>query len=531
MASLTDVVSSYRKSGSGVLGSLSGGIKEKLKEKMDPRRFINQKGILPALFPGLKAFKASGPTKEDLTSGGSLSVASPYFDVIATNTKVAAKNSMALPLMHKDLNVMRQNMTKLVSLTKQRIKNDKKGKVKTLPSPTKTNTKTTVVKSEEEGGGLLGLLATLAGSLMNIGSGIASIVKETLGGLASTIINGLKGLFSIGRLATSLIGSFMGPLLSFLVSPVGLALVFSAAAIALISSLVAKLDTLNLADRKSKTFKTLDTLQKAAGGEGLKPEFQKNEVERVESEGKGSSSAKEAFKKRWQQRMELGGEYSPELAEALKRVHGIEVPKEQIKNSPSKVEDNKDTVAIGDNLANSYMSTNKVDGISKDGASPSQVLNMIKEYAKTHNLSGKTVMLSTGASNNPNEVDTIVPQQIEALKSSGANPVLLNTAMPEVNNKLQKIAESNKVAFDNKLTPAPIPTPVPTPKESGSKVKSYSEELRVNQKKEPSQTVIENTNIQKNDQSKAIPKTSIPSTWDAELIGKKIRNGVMELLY
>ena len=70
MASLADVVSSYRKSGVGVAGSLAGGIKEKLKEKMDPRRFINQKGILPALFPGLKAFKASGPTKEDLTSSG-----------------------------------------------------------------------------------------------------------------------------------------------------------------------------------------------------------------------------------------------------------------------------------------------------------------------------------------------------------------------------------------------------------------------------------------------------------------------------
>ena len=37
MASLTDVVSSYRKSGVGVAGSLAGGIKEKLKEKQNEK--------------------------------------------------------------------------------------------------------------------------------------------------------------------------------------------------------------------------------------------------------------------------------------------------------------------------------------------------------------------------------------------------------------------------------------------------------------------------------------------------------------
>jgi hypothetical protein len=178
------------------------------------------------------------------------------------------------------------------------------------------------------------------------------------------------------------------------------------------------------------------------------------------------------------------------------------------------------TIAIGDKLANDYMSTQKVGGVAKDEATPSQVLSMIKDYAKSNNLRNKTVMLSTGASNNPSEVDAIVPQQIEALKSSGAKPVLLNTSMPEVNNKLQKIADTNKITFDNRLTPAPIPTQVPTPKETGAKVNNSSQELKTNQKKEPSETIIDNKNIQQNDQSKAIPKTSIPSTWDRELVEK-----------
>ena len=164
-------------------------------------------------------------------------------------------------------------------------------------------TTTTIKTDSEEGGGLMGLLSSLAASLMEIGSGIAKIVKETLSGLASTIVNGLKGLFSIGKLATSMIGSFMGPLLSFLVSPVGLTLIFSAAAIALISSLVKKIDLLNLADRGGILYESLDKAQKFAGGEGLKPEFEKGEVESIESQGKGSSSAKAYWKKRHLERI------------------------------------------------------------------------------------------------------------------------------------------------------------------------------------------------------------------------------------
>ena len=557
MASLADVVSSYRKSGTGIAGSLAGGIKEKLKEKMDPRRFINQKGILPALFPGLKAFKASGPTKEDLSSGGSMSAASPYFDIIATNTKVAAKNSMALPLIHKDLNIMRQNMTKLVSLTKQRIKNDKKGKVKTLPSPTKTNTKTTVVKSEEEGGGLLGLLATLASSLMNIGSGIASIVKETLNGLASTIINGLKGLFNIGKLATSLIGSFMGPLLSFLISPIGLGLIFGAALVYALKNFLT-----DVAAGMKRNKEQQERYTQIKSGEANQQTVDKF-VERAKA---GDVTGQKVGQDFGAKDMPLMGTVNEVLKSKLtddeiKQEFGVsrKVLEEYQKRGGKggvfgiarEMGENvkgyePGMVAIGDSIADGFIKNNGVDGLAKVGASPSQVLAMIDEYAANHNLKGKNVVLSTGASNNPAEIESIVPKQIEKLKSLGATPTILGTGPGnsnvnldelKVNERLSKIATESGVKFNGPLTGvsadgihpktdayknllAPTPTPVPAPKETGTKVNNSSQELKANQKKEPSETIIENKNIQQTDQNKAIPKTNIPSTWDRELVEK-----------
>lgn len=122
MATLADLIKKRRESGKSVTSSLSYGLKEKFKEKIDPRRFLDQSGILTALFPQLKAYKAGGSkdsssTKsfDKLSSTPSL-VGYPQFDNIENNTKIAAKNTLVLPAMHRDINVMRQNIIKLVKL-------------------------------------------------------------------------------------------------------------------------------------------------------------------------------------------------------------------------------------------------------------------------------------------------------------------------------------------------------------------------------------------------------------------------------
>ena len=118
---LADIISKRRKSGEGVFTSLGGSIKDKLKEKFDPRQMINQKGVLTALFPGLKAYKALPEVEKkskELSSGVLEQVAltklSPILEDISINTKIAAKNTLTLPTMMRDVNLIRQNIVKLV---------------------------------------------------------------------------------------------------------------------------------------------------------------------------------------------------------------------------------------------------------------------------------------------------------------------------------------------------------------------------------------------------------------------------------
>lgn len=124
MASLADLVAKKRKSGGSITGSLSYGFRERMKETMDPRRMLNQNGLMTALFPKLKAYtageertvKSSGLSKVSKIAESIISPSDSILDSINVNTQITAKNSMVLPAMHRDINVMRQNIVKLVKI-------------------------------------------------------------------------------------------------------------------------------------------------------------------------------------------------------------------------------------------------------------------------------------------------------------------------------------------------------------------------------------------------------------------------------
>jgi hypothetical protein len=118
MAKLSDIIKYQRSQGKGVGSALSGGIKERLKEKFDPRQMFNQKGLMVSLFPGLKSYKAKTSKEKTLskTVSGDLFTIKPIFESIDSGSTLSAKNSMVLPSMHRDFNVMRQNVIKLVKL-------------------------------------------------------------------------------------------------------------------------------------------------------------------------------------------------------------------------------------------------------------------------------------------------------------------------------------------------------------------------------------------------------------------------------
>ena len=100
--SLTDIVKSRREAGEGVFSSLGGAAKERLKEKLDFKRILPQGGLLTALFPKLKAYKAQ-------------KAASPEDRVlknIDTDFKLFAKNSKKLSSISSNFLVMKKEVNK-----------------------------------------------------------------------------------------------------------------------------------------------------------------------------------------------------------------------------------------------------------------------------------------------------------------------------------------------------------------------------------------------------------------------------------
>jgi flagellum-specific peptidoglycan hydrolase FlgJ len=119
---LAEIYRSEKKIGGG-LGSAVG---KRLTEKIDPRKMLDQSGLLVSMFPSLKAYN---PTKNVTATGKQASIDKKeeaqtdvlreilqVSSLVSRNSSINAKNSLVLPAMARDMNLMRQNMAKLVKL-------------------------------------------------------------------------------------------------------------------------------------------------------------------------------------------------------------------------------------------------------------------------------------------------------------------------------------------------------------------------------------------------------------------------------
>jgi len=104
------------KSEMGRGGGLGSAIGKRLREKIDPRQMFDQSGLLTAMFPSLKAYNATAKReeREETNSGGNMS--SAVMGAVLASSNLTAKNTMVLPAMARDMNLMRQNVAKLVKL-------------------------------------------------------------------------------------------------------------------------------------------------------------------------------------------------------------------------------------------------------------------------------------------------------------------------------------------------------------------------------------------------------------------------------
>jgi len=115
MARLADIYKQESKTGGGVSSALG----KRLAEKIDPRQIFDQSGLITAMFPSLKSYSAIKPSggdslKSKITPTAQLD--SGALTDVAVATKMTAKNTMVLPAMARDMNLMRQNIAKVVKL-------------------------------------------------------------------------------------------------------------------------------------------------------------------------------------------------------------------------------------------------------------------------------------------------------------------------------------------------------------------------------------------------------------------------------
>jgi hypothetical protein len=123
MATFTDIVSKQREKGEGMGSSLATAFSERAKERLDPRNYLfKKKGLLTALLPGLKGYQAGGEKLKGEKSEG-LGSAEEILNTIAdrlgdlkTQFRMVAKNSIVLPQMARDTNLVKRNIVKLVKL-------------------------------------------------------------------------------------------------------------------------------------------------------------------------------------------------------------------------------------------------------------------------------------------------------------------------------------------------------------------------------------------------------------------------------
>lgn len=119
MATFTDILRKQRKSGAGIGSSLATAFSERAKERLDPRNYLfNRKGLATALFPGLKGYQSQIGTEKlkekSSTSDVNVSAINDNFGVLKSQLRIIAKNSIVLPQMARDTNLVKQNIAKLV---------------------------------------------------------------------------------------------------------------------------------------------------------------------------------------------------------------------------------------------------------------------------------------------------------------------------------------------------------------------------------------------------------------------------------
>lgn len=231
-ATFTDIVKTQREQGAGVFSSLGKAAGQRTLERIDPRNYLfSRTGLISALFPGAKGYQAKGAKDVSTLKSSSTSLSSGQTDLIVNKLdelrveqRITSKNSLMLPLIARDMNIMRQNILKLVKLSggkpssradsfflsaKQREEQIESKFGKKVTSPTAVTSKG---DKEEKSGGLGSLLSGLkviGGALLSAYL-LSSKFRDMVNGLLNSLFESILGPENWGAIKKSISDSIQG---------------------------------------------------------------------------------------------------------------------------------------------------------------------------------------------------------------------------------------------------------------------------------------------------------------------------------
>jgi hypothetical protein len=181
-------------SGKGAISSLGTAISESQKEKRDVRNMLPKSGILGAILEKQfgKSYKYAGPKGPSIQSKSATAQ--------AASSRIMARNSMFLPIIAKDMNIMRQNIQMMAK--KQGLKpktRENYGKSLT-PEPNPSIAPSTSGPAAKSGmfGGITDTLGSIGGGVLGLGGAIISGLIGTIGSIGGAFLSGLTAMTGFG---------------------------------------------------------------------------------------------------------------------------------------------------------------------------------------------------------------------------------------------------------------------------------------------------------------------------------------------
>ena len=217
MAKLSKILEQEYKS-KGVISGAASAVGKKTLEKLDIRNALfGGSGIGSILGrkifgKGYSATQSTGKSPSAATSPTSV-MSESLLQEISTNTQITAKNTLSIPMMARDMNVMRQNIVKLVKLQGGTATNkadmffskagEREAQYENMlnrKSPSKIGDTKKEAPNKSLFGILMGIGPLLIGAITSALGGIKPLLIGLLGGIPKmigTVLDGIKSVLSI----------------------------------------------------------------------------------------------------------------------------------------------------------------------------------------------------------------------------------------------------------------------------------------------------------------------------------------------